>query len=129
MNYPDPQVEALPVVFDLDGTLAENTWPSPRIGRANPQAFKMLRHYANEGREIVIYTARPHTHQEAIWDWVHRHGIGNIVYDVVTGRPRAALYIDDRAVNILPFLEDEEPEPLPESERDHMNPEDVTYVG
>ena len=92
--------ERLPIVFDLDGTLAESTYPEPHIGRAITPMLNLARRYHEEdNREIIIHTARPESHKDTIWSWVHLHGLETVIYDVICGKPRAALYIDDRAYN------------------------------
>lgn len=85
------------VAFDLDGTLAEDTWPKPHIGKPIPEGIKMLKWYAEQGYCIVIYTARPSTHRDSIWRWLNEVGLAGLVYDVHTDKPIAGLYIDDRA--------------------------------
>ena len=93
--------ERLPIVFDLDGTLAEGTYPEPHIGKAIPSMVKLVHYFASHDREIIIHTARPESHRDAIWRWVRLHGLENAIYDVVTGKPRGSLYIDDRSWNPL----------------------------
>lgn len=86
------------VVFDLDGTLAEDTFPKPHIGRPIDKGVRWLRHYAEAGHAITIYTARPESHATNIWNWLGEHGLDEFVYHVVCGKPLAGLYVDDRAV-------------------------------
>jgi phosphoglycolate phosphatase-like HAD superfamily hydrolase len=85
------------IAFDLDGTLAEATWPSPDIGRPIPLAVRMAQWYFRHGYEVIIFTSRPASHREAIEDWAYLNGL-EFIYSVVTDKPRAALYIDDRAI-------------------------------
>lgn len=86
------------IAFDLDGTLAEPTWPSSQIGGPIELGVRALRWYAERGFEIVLYTARPAEYRDRIRWWLVRHGLSNLVYSIVTDKPRAALYIDDRAL-------------------------------
>ncbi len=85
------------VLFDFDGTLAEDTWPSPHVGKPIREALEALRHYYTEGYSIVVYTARPASHTNLIVGFLREMGVDLLVYDIVTGKPRADLYIDDRA--------------------------------
>ena len=106
MNYPKP-VEGLPIVaVDLDGVLAENQWPDPAIGKPIKEGIALVIHYANQGNEVIIYTARPESHATRIWKWLEMVGLHNDVYDVVCGKPRAGLYVDDRCWNPI----EEEPD-------------------
>lgn len=99
MNYPEP-VEGLPIVcMDFDGVLAKDTWPSPFLGEPIPSGIEAVVHYSTGGNEVVIYTARPESHKARIWAWLDDVGLAGAVYDVVCGKPRAGLYVDDRAWN------------------------------
>lgn len=99
MNAPEPHPKMERVAFDFDGILAENTWPSPAIGEPIQDGIDLLLHYHAQGLEIVIYTARPQSHEKRIWWWLEWYGLHEKVYDVVCGKPVAGLYIDDRAWN------------------------------
>ena len=89
----------LPVVaFDFDGVVAKDTWPSPKIGKANMDAFDAMVHYNALGCEVVIFTARPDEHLPVIRNWLCDYSMGNIVYEVTNRKPKACLYFDDRAV-------------------------------
>jgi hypothetical protein len=85
--------------MDFDGLLAEGTWPSPRIGKPIGRGIAILIYYANQGREIIIHTARPESHKERIWAWLRMSSLQDHVYDVVCGKPVADIYIDDKAWN------------------------------
>jgi ribonucleotide monophosphatase NagD (HAD superfamily) len=87
------------VIIDLDGLLAEDTWPHRRVGKLLPGGLEILKHYFYEGYEVVIHTARPRSHEEMIHKWLEQQDISDMVYDVVCGKPQAWLYIDDRAWN------------------------------
>lgn len=100
-QYPDPQ-SALTldiVCVDLDGTLAEAVWPDSSVGKPLPRAKTMLKHYYTKGWAVIIFTARPWSHRQRVWDWLEANGLSQYVYDVQCGKPAAALYIDDRAWN------------------------------
>ena len=97
VKYPAHDPELPVVAVDFDGVLVENTWPVYGIGRANNDALALLRHYHEEGCEVVIFTARPESHFGMIRGWLFNHGIGHAVYDVTNIKPRASVYIDDRA--------------------------------
>lgn len=86
------------VAFDLDGTLAKDTWPSPTIGEPIEDGIKMAKHYWQQGYQIIIYTARPASHREDIEMWLFSNELG-FVYDVVCDKPSAWLYVDDRSYN------------------------------
>ena len=96
------------IVFDIDGTLAEPTWPRPVIGRPIPRGVSALLDYFTKGYEIILYTSRPLSHLPLIRAWLAAHGLANIVYDIVTGKPRGIAYIDDRAITFPEAFEDKD---------------------
>lgn len=87
------------VIFDFDGVLAKDTWPSPVVGETIPDGVELMKDYALMGYEICIYTARPESHKPLIWSWVDKEDLHDVVYDVICGKPSAWLYIDDRSWN------------------------------
>ena len=100
MKYPNPQGNlTLDIVcIDLDGTLAESVWPVPGIGKLMSGAEDMLKFYFHK-HAITIYTARPWSHEAAIWAWLKKNKLDHMVYSVVCGKPIACLYIDDKSWN------------------------------
>lgn len=86
------------VAFDLDGTLAKDTWPSPAIGEAIEQGVNMAKHYWGQGYQVIVYTARPESHKYEIELWLAQNDLW-FVYDVVCDKPAAWLYVDDRSFN------------------------------
>lgn len=105
MSYPSVRPRPGEIVcFDFDGTLAEDTWPSPRLGDPIPEGVDMLRHFVEQGYAIIIHTARPPSHVPEIREWLKMHNIYD-VYDVIGGKPGASLYVDDRAVQFSPTHE------------------------
>jgi hypothetical protein len=99
LNYPEP-IEGLPIVaIDFDGVLAENIWPDPAIGRPIKSGIAMVLHYAEQGNEVLVYTARPESHKPRILKWLEMVGLHNDVYDVICGKIKAGLMVDDRCWN------------------------------
>jgi hypothetical protein len=99
MNAPEPTPTdgKLPIVFDLDGTLAEATWPSNHVGKPIEEGIELLLEYSSRGYAIIIQTARPASHEARIWRWLEELGLQNVVFDVMCGKPLGCLYVDDRA--------------------------------
>lgn len=97
-QYPsfDP---ALPVILvDFDGVLATNTWPSPTLGQPDEDAIRMVQHYAAEGCEVHVFTARPESHHQRIWAWLRGQQMDHLIYDVTRTKVAASAYFDDKAV-------------------------------
>ena len=100
MNHPKlPDSKLERVCVDFDGVLVEDTYPSPRIGKPIGQGIAILIYYANQGKEVIVYTARPESHKDRIWAFLRMAGLQDQVYDVVCGKPVAQIYCDDRAWN------------------------------
>ena len=97
-RYPEVMPDLPVVAFDFDGVLATNTWPSPTLGSPNRDAILALQHYAEQGCEVHILTARPDSHFSRIWAWLEGQQIGHCVYDVTGRKMAASIYFDDRAV-------------------------------
>lgn len=108
MTLPLPKAGTglMTIAFDLDGTLAEATWPKPYIGDPLDAGVDALIQYSKKGYEIVIFTSRPASHKQKIGDWLERVGIRNLVYDIITDKPRYAMFVDDRAVTFPEAFED-----------------------
>lgn len=101
-SYPEEQAKdhgLHRVLIDFDGVLATDTWPSPAVGEPIPKGIDILLHYAGKGYEVSIYTARPKEHLHSIHDFLWDNGLDKLVYEVICCKPRAWLYIDDRAWN------------------------------
>jgi hypothetical protein len=98
-NYPlpDTSMNLSVICVDFDGVLAEDTWPSPEIGDPIEAGLDMVEWYATHEFAVVIFTARPEAHKMALWGWLAANGLRGLIYDVVCDKPRAALYIDDKA--------------------------------
>ena len=63
-----------------------------------PDFIKQL---AEAGWKIIIFTTRAteEAAKDFIWDWLHRHGVRDLVSDITATKVPAQLYLDDRAVN------------------------------
>lgn len=96
-SFPNPEEGHTVVVFDLDGTLAEDTYPDSHVGKQIRAGVTMLCHYYDRGYSVIVYTARPSSHKPRIWEWLRVNGLYAKVYDVITDKPIAGLYVDDRA--------------------------------
>ena len=67
-------------------------------------AIKFL---CNKGFKIVIYSCKSRTDRpsvngkngtEMIWDWLEKYNIKQYISDVVSEKPRAICFIDDKAI-------------------------------
>lgn len=139
-EYPVPNRSVPAVAFDLDGTLATDTWPAPHIGQPIPEGVEALLHYWQEGFAIYIYTARPESHKWAITRWLAEQNLAHVVYDIRCDKPIADLYVDDRAwrptwaqtpgvKQARPKPGDDAYEPEPEPDQEPFEAGDWTVVG
>lgn len=96
-----PRYELIWAAIDLDGTLAATVW-SPGsttipIGPPIPENIAKLQALVDQGRKIIIHTARPWSDYEAIEHWLNWHGIP--WSRIVCGKVLAGIYVDDRGVH------------------------------
>lgn len=96
---PDAAILRGEVMFDLDGTLAENTWPETHIGEPIQAMVSVLLEYRAEGYACSIFTSRPEDHRERVLDWLYANGLDFEVYRVIMDKPVYGLLIDDRSWN------------------------------
>lgn len=135
MNLPPHAggLEPPTAVIDFDGTLSESYWPLNTPGPAIQSGVDAILHYRRLGLEIVIHTARPESHAPLIWQWLRDHGLDRDVHDVICGKPRGFVYIDDRAFNPTDRWEEEPLAPPPatymEAETPDLPDEDVEVIG
>ena len=101
--------------FDLDGVICEDLlmdsvwgkecseWDSMRWIRyynevgPNEDIIEKMSELKKSGHIVIIYTARSSLHKEITQKWLAKH---NVPYNqLVLDKPKACLYIDDRAAN------------------------------
>ena len=97
MQAPDPQNLKPEVYFDLDGTLAVNTWPSTHVGEPIWETVALLQKYREEGWVCSIWTSRPEDHRQSIWAWLEDNYLDGYIYQVICGKPVYGLNVDDRS--------------------------------
>lgn len=91
------------VAVDLDGTIAEyDGWQGEDvIGDAFPGAVHFLTALKTSGFDVVVFSARAGTELgvNAIWAWLNKHGVANLVDEVTNVKQyRFAVMVDDRAI-------------------------------
>jgi hypothetical protein len=94
----EPRSNLIWLCIDLDGTLATAVWtpdnPTSEIGEPIWANVEKLREAVAEGYKVIIHTSRPDTDYENIEGWLNHYEIP--FKTIRTGKPLAALYIDDR---------------------------------
>ena len=89
--------ESNTVCIDIDGTICSQEKPE-NYSNAVPLegALETLSKIKKDGYNIVLFTARHFNHWETTKKWLKKY---NVIYDqIVYGKPTAAYYIDDRAI-------------------------------
>lgn len=106
-----PEFQGSPSIcaVDFDGVLHDDRLgflDGTCYGEVIPGSEEALRFLASKF-VVVIYTAKARkdrplvsgkTGAELVWEWLERHGLRSFVTDVTAEKPRATIYIDDRAV-------------------------------
>jgi len=88
------------IAVDLDGTLAKDTgWKGiSHIGDPVPKMFKRVQKWVDQGKKVVIFTARAHDPKAIphVEKWLKKHGLPKLE---VTNekRPSMAVFYDDKA--------------------------------
>lgn len=105
MSHPKvgPRDRLLWAAVDLDGTLAQPLWapgnPTSDIGEPIWENVEKLMKLHEAGVKVIPHTARADTDYEAIEAWFRYYGIPLSQGRIRTGKPLAAMYIDDRGVS------------------------------
>ena len=98
------------IALDFDGVIHKNSngfgdgtiYDEPLDG-----ALDSIRKIKSKGFDIVIYTCkanskRPLIHGKTgidlIWEWLKEHGVNQYIDDIVSEKPNAICYIDDKGV-------------------------------
>lgn len=100
-THPADRTDKLPVAFDLDGTLAEETWTpenlSREIGKPIPGALERVKEVFDAGWQCVIHTSRPWSDLPNIALWLDMHGYMSFISEVYCEKLLAELYVDNKA--------------------------------
>lgn len=68
-------------------------------------SLESLKHIKDMGFNIVIFSCKSRTDRplvggkngtQMIWDWFKKYGVDHLISDVVTEKPRAICFIDDK---------------------------------
>ena len=99
-------------VFDLDNTLVKTEGSDYESSRAIPEAIKKVRKYYDRGDHIIIMTARGSASKK---DWRkftanQLDAMGIPYHQLIVGLkpPGVDFFVDDKAINALDWIADEE---------------------
>lgn len=100
------------IAVDFDGTLCKAKWPE--IGEANEKLIQHLKAEKLNGSRLILWTCRAGVMLEEAVYWCREHGL---VFDMINEnlpelvelygndcrKVNADIYIDDKAVNPVPY--------------------------
>lgn len=90
--------------FDLDGVICEMR--SETEAEPVQEVIDIINDRYKRGDYICIYTARDRPNRRAIRDvtrrWLREHGVH--YHELIFGKPKAHIYIDDSTVDIEEYL-------------------------
>lgn len=100
------------IAVDFDGTLCAQAWPE--IGEANERLILHLKKRKAEGARLILWTNREGELLEAAVEWCKERGLtfdtvnANLpemiaLYNNDCRKVNADIYIDDKAVNPVPY--------------------------
>lgn len=113
-----PGVEVIPsnwetteretIAVDFDGVIHDRTGFGDGRALGTPVAGSLVGlRFLSQRFRVIIYTSKARSDRplvdgasgpELVWAWLAEHGVADCVADVTAEKPRAALFIDDRAV-------------------------------
>jgi histidinol phosphatase-like enzyme len=93
------------VAVDFDGTLVRDSFPN--IGEKNDEVFRLVKHWANRGYKIVLWTCRDGQYLDDAVAFCSKHGlefdaVNRNIPEVVklfnndTRKVYADVYVDDK---------------------------------
>ena len=100
------------IAVDFDGTLCKQAWPE--IGEANERLICHLKERQADGARLILWTNREGDLLEAAVEWCKEYGL---TFDTINAnlpemialyhndcrKINADIYIDDKAVNPIPY--------------------------
>ena len=98
------------IVIDFDGVIHLNSkgahdgsiYDSPVLGTKEALSF-----LSKQYKWVIIYTCKANperplvngkTGTELIWEWLKKHELDEYIFEITDKKPRAAFYIDDKAI-------------------------------
>jgi len=106
---PEFKVDESQIAIDFDGVIHNNNkgWHDGTCyGEPIEGSLKAIKHLWYSGHTIVIFTAkvkpdRPlvdgKTGMELVQEWLDKYGYSKYITEITCEKPRAILYIDDKA--------------------------------
>jgi hypothetical protein len=82
------------IAVDFDNTLAF-TPDYPEIGDPNRELIKKIKFFQKDGAKIMLFTSRSGKNLKDALEWCAKQGLE---FGEVVVKPRADIYIDDRAL-------------------------------
>ena len=87
-----------PVCLDFDGVLNDyHGYEKDNLGELRPGAKEFIERLSRD-YNVIIFSVRPFP---KIVEWLKRHGLDKLVWDVTSSKPAAVAYIDDRAIRFV----------------------------
>lgn len=114
MQYEDVVLkdEARNVCVDFDGVVHNNDkgfGDGTCYGEPIEGSLEAIKQLAQQ-YDVIIFTAKAKTDRplvggktgkQLVWEWLHKHSIASYVKEVTSDKPRALVYIDDKAIRFI----------------------------
>lgn len=96
------KTDKIVICFDIDGVIWDLSFINDRIIRPNIDTIKIINKLYDEGNHIILYTARQLIPKEETIKDLKKVGVK--YNELHYGKPKAHLYVDDLAVNVIDYI-------------------------
>ena len=98
------------IAIDFDGVIhdcSKGYHDGTIYGDPLPGALESLKLLKQKGYNLIIFSCKSRSDRpavngkmgtEMVWDWLQKHNMKEYISDVVAEKPRAVVFIDDKAV-------------------------------
>src|SRR4051812_22953264 len=91
------------IAVDIDGGIASKLengkYPEDYVKKERlPHAIEGLMYLKEQGHYVYLFSARYEEDREATEQWLSEHGFNGLYEELILGKPKYDILIDDRAI-------------------------------
>ena len=84
------------ICVDFDKTLCSDD----KFGKPNKKVVAYLKREQRFGAQLYINTSRTNLHHQEIINWLKKHKLFDMFFNIYYKKPEADVYVDDKALNV-----------------------------